>query len=620
MFTKGGDCPLVYETYTEEAIDEIQRLIDADNTLKLYKPPKDTQHDIDGFDVYMMTRSHELSRQQCVLLQIRQSLGYDPKKGVYKGVGGRPHFMSVYDGVLNFSRTGLRAEDLDAISKGQIITNLKELYVHANDIGADVLSGTAYSSLERICALHPELTTLLLPPHMEVVLSGMAFNGCILYPRLMKVLGYTIDKETLWSESLLARDYRLLSHTTVTWIHEMLKESRCPRWLMDDEPAECLYTGCNGALKSKALLMARILDNVRKGVGGPAACFLHHFIRGMVSIHSVQKMKTMDERRRWLANVFNGPGPLPSRPTATIMIQEAIGFGVTPPTLFKILHAWFEYTVRHLVVVHIELANERSDPGSSHRTRVFLASGRVGTGMDTLPDADEKRHEYLSEIEMCLLRYEYEHGRPFFAPDCMKKASSAKSKKAKKDRDKDKTNRCRLPDGPVALDMLQVWNTTRRPAVAWFRANAPQVGATGARLWNPTGTIVIDGSMPFTMFDQLLPFWWQRMVRQFAIIRQCYIQRHCWNRVLPAYSEMDGDHDEDAAAVPPSPPPPPPETSTSPPSATTTVPTYSPSWQSRWMEPGATLTTSVITAAARDWPAWAAAKEAAASKEERVGK
>ena len=559
MFTEESHDALLKAQQDEFAYDSIAPIIAMDTVLKQFKPCMNTEM----FELYLETSdTASLLPAQKLLVQIRHSLGYDPRKKIYKKVGGGVDAMEVPDRVLDLAGTSLRAADMAAIAASKIITNLNMIYIHDNTFvtNCGAVSGnpkrkngehvrTLLDALERICRLHPNLHTVILPPAEDVLMSEYA---CVKqppqfpFPRLMRVLGYTMDLRTLDHESEPVKDYAVLPRTVTTWICNVLKTSVCPRWLFSDEPKYYQLVGSDSARESRTLLTARMLDKIREGDGGPACCLLHHFIRGLVSIHAVQKMYPA-QRGSWFAEMFPF-SPSPPHPTATLMLQQAISYGVSIDMSRKIVHAWFEYTMRQLAHRHLHVLNaidNSTSPTASLSTqhRYLPGLSQIDTSVGAMSDPDSP-HKHAKEVELSLLRNEYKVDRPFFAPDCFKKemasTTSKASKKAKgKDKDVDKSDRRKQQRDDFAREMHIFWNATRPLAVAWFRKNAPQDGTTDKRLWNATEMVRFD-KQPFsvTQLDPILPFWWKRVVREFAILRQFYIYKHCWKSETPSISEI----------------------------------------------------------------------------------
>ena len=559
MFTEESYDALLKAHQDEYAYDSIAPIIAMDTVLKQFKPCMNTEM----FELYLETSdTASLLPAQKLLVQIRHSLGYDPRKKIYKKVGGGVDAMEVPDGVLDFAGTSLRAADMAAIASSKIITNLNMIHIHDNTFTTN--SGAApgdpkrknaenvltlLDALEKIVRLHPNLNTVILPPALDVLMSEYA---CVKqptqfpFPRLMRVLGYTMDLHTLDHESDCVKDHYALPMTVTTWICNVLKTSVCPRWLFSDEPKFYQLLGTDSASESRTLLTARMLDKIREGDGGPASCLLHHFIRGLVSIHAVQKMYPA-QRHAWFAEMF----PMecsPPHPTATLMLQQAISYGVSIDMSRKIVHAWFEYTMGQLARRHLDVLNAIDNPTSptaslSTEHRYLPGLSRIDTSVGAMSDPDSP-HKHAKEVELSLLRNEYKVDRPFFAPDCFKKemasTTSKASKKAKgKDKYVDKNDRRKQQRDDFARQMHCFWNATRPLAVAWFRQNAPQDGTTNKRLWNGNEIVRFD-RQPFsvTQLDPILPFWWKRVVREFAILRQFYIYKHCWNSETPSISEI----------------------------------------------------------------------------------
>lgn len=559
MFTDESHEALLKAQQEEFAYDSIAPIIAMDTMLKLFKPCMNTEM----FELFLETSDiASLLPAQKLLVQIRHSLGYDPRKKIYKKVGGGVDAMEVPDGVLDLAGTSLRAADMAAIAASKIITNLNMIYIHDNTFvtNCGAVSGnpkrkngenvrTLLDALERICRLHPNLHTVILPPAEDVLMSEYA---CVKqppqfpFPRLMRVLGYTMDLRTLDHESEPVKDHAVLPQTVTTWICNVLKTSSCPRWLFSDEPKYYQLVGSDSARESRTLLTARMLDKIREGDGGPASCLLHHFIRGLVSIHAVQKMYPA-QRGAWFAEMFPF-SPLPPHPTATLMLQQAISYGVSIDMSRKIVHAWFEYTMRQLARRHLDVLNaidNSTSPTASLSTqhRSLPGLSRIDTSVGAMSDPDSP-HKHAKEVELSLLRNEYKVDRPLFAPECFKKemtsTTSKASKKAKgKDKDVDKNDRRKQQRDDFAGEMYCFWNATRPLAVAWFRKNAPQDGTANKRLWNGTEMVRFD-KQPFsvTQLDPILPFWWKRVVREFAILRQFYIYKHCWKSETPSISEI----------------------------------------------------------------------------------
>lgn len=559
MFTDESHEALLKAQQDEFAYDSIAPIIAMDTVLKQFKPCMNTKM----FELYLETSdTASLLPAQKLLVQIRHSLGYDPRKKIYKKVGGGVDAMEVPDGVLDLAGTSLRAADMAAIAASKIITNLNMIYIHDNTFvtNCGAVSGnpkrkngesvlTLLDAVERIARLHPNLHTVILPPAEDVLMSEYA---CVKqppqfpFPRLMRVLGYTMDLRTLDHESEPVKDHALLPLTVKTWICNVLKTSVCPRWLFSDEPKYYQLVGSNSARESRTLLTARMLDKIREGDGGPASCLLHHFIRGLVSIHAVQKMY-LAQRVVWFAEMFPIV-PSPPHPTATLMLQQAISYGVSIDMSRKIVHAWFEYTMLALARRHLDVLNAIDNPTSptaslSTEHEYLPGLSRIDTSVGATSDPNSPR-KHAEEVELSLLRNEYKVDRPFFAPDCVKKemtsTTSKASKKAKgKDKGVDKDDRRKQQRDDFAREMHRVWNATRQLAVAWFRRNAPQDGTTDKRLWNDTEMVRFD-KQPFsvTQLDPILPFWWKRVVCEFAILREIYIYKHCWNKETPALSEI----------------------------------------------------------------------------------
>lgn len=563
MFTEESHDALLKAQQDEFAYDSIAPIIAMDTVLKQCKRCMNTEM----FELYLETSdTASLLPAQKLLVQIRHSLGYDPRKKIYKKVGGGVDAMEVPDGVLDFAGTSLRAADMAAIAASKIITNLNMIYIHDNTFMTN--SGAApgdpkrknaenvltlLDALEKIVRLHPNLHTVILPPALDVLISDYA---CVKqppqfpFPRLMRVLGYTMDLRTLDHKSDYVKDHYALPMTVTTWICNVLKTSACPRWLFSDEPKFYQLLGNDGssekAEESRTLLTARMLDKIREGDGGPACCLLHHFIRGLVSIYAVQKMYPA-QRYCWFAEMFSMEC-LPPQRTATLMLQQAISYGVSIDMSRKIVHAWFEYTMGQLARRHLDVLNAIDNPTSptaslSTEHRYLPGLSRIDTSVVAMSDPDSP-HKHAKEVELSLLRNEYKVDRPFFAPDCFKKemasTTSKASKKAKgKDKYVDKSDRRKQQRDDFAREMHIFWNATRPLAVAWFRKNAPQDGTTNKRLWNGTEMVRFD-KQPFsvTQLDPILPFWWKRVVREFSILRQFYIYKHCWKSETPSMSEI----------------------------------------------------------------------------------
>ena len=319
MFTDESHEALLKAQQEEFAYDSIAPIIAMDTMLKQFKPCMNTEM----FELYLETSDTvSLLPAQKWLVQVRHSLGYDPRKKIYKKVGGGVDAMEVPDGVLDLAGTSLRAADMAAIAASKIITNLNMIYIHDNTFmtnsGGDLCGPkrknaenvlTLLDALEKIVRLHPNLHTVILPPALDVLMSDYA---CVKqppqfpFPRLMRVLGYTMDLRTLDHESEPVKDHAVLPLTVTTWICNVLKTSVCPRWLFSDEPKYYQLVGSDSARESRTLLTARMLDKIREGDGGPASCLLHHFIRGLVSIHAVQKMYPA-QRHSWFAEMFPAP-------------------------------------------------------------------------------------------------------------------------------------------------------------------------------------------------------------------------------------------------------------------------------------------------------------------------
>ena len=559
MFTDESHEALLKAQQEEFAYDSIAPIIAMDTVLKQFKPCMNTEM----FELYLETSDTvSLLPAQKWLVQVRHSLGYDPRKKIYKKVGGGVDAMEVPDGVLDLAGTSLRAADMAAIAASKIITNLNMIYIHDNTFmtnsGGDLCGPkrknaenvlTLLDALEKIVRLHPNLHTVILPPALDVLMSDYA---CVKqppqfpFPRLMRVLGYTMDLRTLDHESEPVKDHAVLPLTVTTWICNVLKTSVCPRWLFSDEPKYYQLVGSDSARESRTLLTARMLDKIREGDGGPASCLLHHFIRGLVSIHAVQKMYPA-QRHSWFAEMFPMV-PFPPHPTATLMLQQAISYGVSIDMSRKIVHAWFEYTMGQLARRHLDVLNAIDNPTSptarkSTQHEYLPGLSRIDTSVGATSDPNCPR-KHAKEVELSLLRNEYKVDRPFFAPDCFKKemasTTSKASKKAKgKDKYVDKSDRRKQQRDDFAREMHLFWNATRPLAVAWFRQNAPQDGTTNKRLWNGTEMVRFD-KQPFsvTQLDPILPAWWKRVVREFAILRQFYIYKHCWKSETPSISEI----------------------------------------------------------------------------------